>query len=85
MTNEELLKEMERLAASGDEQALKAFMFERFKEFPEEVQGKILMAFYQEGLEKEAGEAAIAQIQNQGLEALEKIEEIKASVSKPQE
>jgi hypothetical protein len=84
MDRAELLAEMERLAGAGDEKAFEAFALEHFKEFPEEVQGKILFGFYQETLEKPAGDAITADIQKQGLDALEKIEEIKASVSKPE-
>ena len=82
MTREELLAHMEKLAEAGDDKAFEAFVLEHFKEFPEEIQGKILFGFFSETLEKQAGEAAIAQVQKEGLEALEELEKIKAEALK---
>lgn len=79
MTQQELLAEMERLYEAGDSKALEAFAIEHFKEFPEEVQGKILFSFFSETLEREAGNAQIANIQKQGLDALEKFSEANSS------
>ncbi len=81
MTQQELLAEMERLLEKGDEKALEAFTLEHFKEFPEDVQGKLLLSFYTEALEKEAGEPGIADIQQQGLDALKGIDAIKSAIS----
>ncbi|HEV3245485.1 MAG TPA: hypothetical protein VG102_03935 [Candidatus Paceibacterota bacterium] len=82
MNREQLLAEMEKLAEAGDEKAFDRFVLDHFTEFPEEVQGKLLMNFYTENLEKRAGEAAIADIQKQGLQALEDLQKIKESVQK---
>jgi len=72
MTREELLAQMEKLVEAGDTKALETFALEHFKEFPEEVQSKLLFSFFNETLEKEAGDAQITEIQRQGLDALEK-------------
>ncbi len=85
MTKEELLKEMEIILETKGEKALEAFVLEHFTELPEDVQGKALMSFYTEALEREAGDAQIAQIQKEGLDAMEKIAAMKqeASASSP--
>jgi hypothetical protein len=82
MTRNELLQEMERLVVAGDQKAYEEFVLAHFTEFPEEVQGKILVGFYSETLDKQEGSAMIAQIRQQGVEALEKIEQIQAAIEK---
>jgi hypothetical protein len=82
MTRDELLQEMERLVAAGDQKAYDEFVIGHFTEFPEETQGKILVGFYSDTLDRQAGDAAIAQIRQQGVEALEKIEQIEAALGK---
>ena len=77
MTKEELLAEMERVLETGGEKALEAFVLEHFSELPKDIQGKALLGFYTEALE---GEAEIAQIQKQGIGAMEQIGEAKAAV-----
>jgi hypothetical protein len=80
-TTEELQAEMERLLKAGDAKALEAYTLKHFTELPEEVQGKVLMGFFTEALETQAGEAQIAQLQRQGLDAIEKIEALKREAS----
>jgi hypothetical protein len=82
MTREELLAEMERLVEAGDEKAYETFVLEHFKEFPEEVQQKILMGFFTETLDRQTPADDIAEIQKQGIDALEKLQAIKDSVGK---
>jgi hypothetical protein len=82
MTKDELLKEMEHVLETQGEQALEKFTLEHFTELPEDVQGKVLLGYYSQAIEKEAGEAAIAELQKEGLEALEELEAIKAEASK---
>ena len=79
MTQEELLAQMEKLAAAGDKAGYDAFVLEHFQEFPEEVQGKVLYGFFSDTLEKEEGKLAIAELQERGMEAMEEIEKIRAS------
>jgi hypothetical protein len=79
MNQEELLSEMERLVEAGDEKAFERFVLDHFTEFPEDVQGKLLLNFYTETVEKQAGEAVIADIQKEGLDAIAKIDEIERS------
>lgn len=82
MERQELLAHLEKFAAAGDEKAFESFVIEHFEEFPEEVQGKLLFGFFSETVEKEAGNAAIAQLQQQGLEALDELAKIKEEASK---
>ena len=82
MTKDELLKEMERILETEGEQALEKFTLEHFAELPEDVQGKVLMGYYREELDKQEGEAVIAKLQEEGLGALEELETIKAEASK---
>ncbi len=70
---------MERLVEAGDEKAFERFVLDHFTEFPEDVQGKLLLNFYTETVEKQAGEAVIADIQKEGLDAIAKIDEIERS------
>ena len=72
---------MEQLLEAGDMKALEAYTLEHFTELPEDVQGKVLMGFYRETLEKQAGEAQIMQLQKQGIDAIEKIEAMKKAAS----
>ena len=83
MTPQELLIEMERLVEAGDEKAIERYMLDHFEEFPEDVQGKLLLGFYTEALESQAGEAEIAKIQKEGLDAIKTIDEFEKSLSEP--
>jgi len=81
MTQEQLLTEMEGLLEAGDTKALETYVLEHFTELPEDVQGKVLLGFYSEALENEAGTAQIAGIQREGLQALEDLESMKKEAS----
>ncbi len=81
MTNEELLKEMETAFETQGEKGLEAYVIEHFAELPKAVQGKALMSFAQDALDTEAGEAAIGEIQEQGMQALEILQHFKNEVS----
>ncbi len=81
MNREELLAQMEKLAAAGDEKAYEAFIIEHFKELPEEVQGKVLFGFFSETVDRQANEKATELLQLEGLKALEELERIKAEAT----
>ncbi len=71
MTHEQLLAEIDKLADAGDEKALERFMIDHYEELPEEVQGKLLLGFYTESLQKEADEARVVELQKKGVEVLD--------------
>ncbi|OGG57550.1 hypothetical protein A2853_01630 [Candidatus Kaiserbacteria bacterium RIFCSPHIGHO2_01_FULL_55_17] len=73
----ELLAEMERVFESGGDKALEEFVIAHFKELPVQVQKQALFGFFSEALEKQAGDAQIADIQRQGIDSMKII----ASVS----
>jgi hypothetical protein len=49
-----LIADFLKIAESGDAQAAKAFLTAHVKEFPEEMQQKILLAFFEDALQKKA-------------------------------
>lgn len=83
MDYSDLKKEIEKLLDAGDEQRLREYLTEHFEDLPEEVQGKVLLAFYSEAIEKQAGDVAIEKIQKEGMEAMTKISALKAVLSLP--
>jgi hypothetical protein len=78
---DQLKQEIMRLIEGGDEQALRAFILEHYGELPEEIQAKVLFAFYTEAVERQAGEAEVKNLQTQALDALEKLEQMKKDLS----
>ncbi len=78
MTREETLAKIDELIASGaDEKALERFVIDHFKELPEDIQGKVLLSFYSESIAQEADEARIAKLQEEGVDALDKLAAMK--------
>ncbi len=91
MTNtySELYDQFMGYVEKGDEQGAKDFLIENLKNFPEETQEKLTMAFFEEALTKETtGMAELGQMQKEGVEAMgqiakaKKILEDKAKVEK---
>lgn len=81
MTLQQIREEISRLIDIGDEKALERFAIERFSEFPEDIQKKVFFAVYTDALRKRAGKIEIEKLQTAGLDAMDKIEAFKASVS----
>ncbi len=72
---EELYKKLTELAKAGDEKSARAFLTEHLKEFPAEVQEKIVFAFFQDALDKKVGiDEKISIIQKVGLDSINEIE-----------
>ncbi len=68
---EALFKEFDRLVASGDEAAMRAFLVDHLKEFPKELQDKITFAFFAEAVTKQGAEAsAVPEMQQEAGDAL---------------
>lgn len=73
-----LFKDFMALLDRNDEAGARAFLVEHLKEFPQETQDAIIMAFVEEALGKGAEEARlIADFQKQGLEAIDALEQSK--------
>lgn len=61
-----------------DEAGARAFLIDNLQKFPEEVQGKLTFAFFEEALmDKTKGIKDIAEIQREGLEAMSQIDKAK--------
>ena len=70
----ELYEEFLRLAEAGDENAARAFLTDRYKDFPEEMQEKVMFAFFSEAVTKRAAEIeGVTKIQQEGMEMLTKL------------
>lgn len=79
MTFEELRNEIMKMIDEGaDEASVEKYVIDHFKEFPEYMQGQILLAFVEDTLNKQEGEEVIGTIQKEGQEALNKIVALKA-------
>ena len=69
---EELNSQFTAVLAKGDEQAAKDFLIDHIKEFPEDMQKGIVLAFAEEALEQKSEEAeAITTFQENALHELE--------------
>jgi hypothetical protein len=75
---ENLRKEFSAIMGRGDEKSAREFLVSHLKEFPQETQDTIIMAFVEEALGKSAEESKlIADFQKQGLEAMDELEKSK--------
>jgi hypothetical protein len=73
-----LYNEFLELLNKGDEAAARKFVTDNIKNFPEEVQDKIIFAFFEDAVNKEAaGIQGVAEIQKEGMEAMSQIEKAK--------
>lgn len=79
----ELYGELSDLFASGREQEARDLLFEKFDTLPEEIQGKIVLAFLTEDADANTrGTEAVAKMQEQGLSAVKVLEAIKGVLEK---
>ena len=75
---DELYKEFLAIIDSGDEQKARDFLVTHLKEFPQETQDTIVMAFFEEALTQSAEDsAAISKFQKEGLEMVDVMEKMK--------
>ncbi len=62
----------------GDEAGARKFLIDNLQKFPEDVQDKLTFAFFEEALMKETkGMKEVAEMQEQGLEAMNEIDKAK--------
>jgi hypothetical protein len=71
-----LMKEFAEVVACGDEEAARKFLVDNLKQFPQDVQNKIISAFFEEALSKRSsGLHAVADFQKEGLRAINDLEQ----------
>ena len=73
-TFSDLYNEFLAYVDKGDESGARKFLIDNLSKFPEDVQGKLTLAFFEEALMKETkGVKEIVEMQKEGLEALNQI------------
>ena len=87
MTEEPISKEFldafQDVVKTGNETQAREFLITHLKEFPKETQDTIIMAFFEEALEKKNEEdGLIADFQKRGLEKLDALGKIKEELEK---
>lgn len=75
MNTDQLQAEIDKLVQADDVQGLERFLFEHFKDLPEEAQGSMLLSALQDAIANRAADAKIAELQEKSLAALENIKD----------
>ncbi len=71
-----LYNKLVELFEAGDEKAAKSFLAQHVKEFPEDIQKKIIFALFEDALETKVDtDARIAEIQQEGIDSIKSIED----------
>ncbi len=83
MTFEELQQHISVLIDQDDEAVLRRFIVDHFKEFPRDIQGKLLATFLEETIDAQKGEEKIEALQREGIEAGNKISALMSVLSLP--
>ena len=80
-----LMEEFSEVIARGNEDAARKFLVDNLKKFPQDVQDKIIGAFFEEALSKRTdGLHAVADFQKEGLEAVNDLEQGKRQLEDKQ-
>jgi hypothetical protein len=80
-----LMKEFSEVVARGNEEDARKFLVDNLKKFPEDVQEKIVGAFFEEALSKKAeGLHTVADFQKEGLDAINDLEQGKRQLQDKQ-
>jgi len=80
-----LMKEFSEVVARGNEEDARRFLVDNLKKFPQDVQDKIITAFFEEALSKKAnGLRAVADFQKEGLKAVNDLEQGKRKLEDKQ-
>ena len=81
----DLYQQFSAIAESGDEKTAREFLKAHLKEFPEDVQRKIVFEFFADALGKDAKSAEQkAEIQKVGMEAIADIDKTKTEFTEKQ-
>lgn len=70
MNTDQLRTEIDKLVQAGDAQGLERFVFEHFKDLPEDAQEAMLLSAVQDAIANRAADAKIAELQEKSLQAL---------------
>lgn len=74
----ELYEEFREVLKENNEEKARDFLISHLEEFPKEAQEKIILAFFQEALEKAAEEANLLQdFQAKALNEIKEVEQVK--------
>lgn len=74
--SDELVKEFSEVVAHGNEEDTRKFLVDNLKKFPQDVQDKIITAFFEEALSRKAsGLYAVVDFQKEGLSAISNLEQ----------
>lgn len=83
MQTEELYANLSKLMEGDDQEAIKKFLIEHIKDFPERDQEDILAAFLEDALDKEKTEdEALLDFQGKAIALFKKLEAEKAALEK---
>ena len=80
--NDSLKEQFLKIVESGDEKATKRFLITHIKEFSEETQDGILTTFFEDALQKKAGDInRVTTIQKNLLAELEEMEKVEQTIT----
>ena len=78
----QLYSKLTELVDAGDEKAVRDFLTEHIKEFPEDVQKKIIFDFFEDALDKKIeSDTQNAQIQKEGIDTISDIEKTESKLN----
>ena len=81
----ELYTKLNALIETGDETAVRRFLIDHLKEFPEDLQKRIIFETFAEALYKKVEiETNIAQIKEEGVQAIKEIEKVEGKLKDQQ-
>lgn len=79
----EFYKKFFEFADRGDEDGARKFLTANISQLPQEVQDKVVMAFFEEAIaKKDRNDAAIAAFQKQGIQIMHDVGEAKEEAGK---
>jgi len=79
----ELREALMKVMRNGNEAKAREFIITHLKEFPQDTQDVIIMAFFEEGLEKQnADDKAIADFRKEGIKTVNALGKIKEELEK---
>lgn len=80
--NDSLKEQFLKIVESGDEKSAKHFLITHIKEFSQETQDSIITAFFEDALQKKAGDInRVATIQKNLLAELEEMEKVDEAIT----
>ncbi len=78
LKTEDIYKELLSIGERDGEEAARKFLAEHLSEFPEDIQGKVTLAFFEEALQNSLGEKKqVVKVVEEALNTIEKIQKDK--------